>query len=169
MAFISASCRGDLLPGVGGLRGEVFPVEMEGLEPLPDLAQFAFVPFDVLPEAVDPEFRQVELGTEPEELLVPLGDQGCGSFSGSSCSSWSSAWSALDLFGELGDFAPVAQEAPVAAPLPLPPVRMPLGLMMSPSGVTKVPQKPFCRQREMPFTRFGISRTSPSSSLTIAR
>ncbi len=46
---------------------------------------------------------------------------------------------------------------------------MPLGLMMSPSGVTKVPQKPFCCQREMPLPRFGMRRTSPKSSLTMAR
>ena len=97
----------DLPPGVGGLRGEVFPVEIEGLEPLPDLAQFAFVPFDILAEAVDPEFREVELRTEPEELLVPLGDQG-GGFFPAVLFPLEFGLELCNLFGELGDFAPVA-------------------------------------------------------------
>ena len=104
----------DLPPGVGGLRGEVFPVEMEGLEPLPDLAQFAFVPFDVLSEAVDPEFREVELGTEPEEFLVPLGDQG-GGFFPAFLLILELRLELCNLFGKLGDFTPVAQQAPVVA------------------------------------------------------
>ena len=50
---------------------------------------------------------------------------------------------------------------------PLPPVKTPCGLIISPSGVTKVPRKPFFFQREMPFSIVGISKTSPNRQSAI--
>ena len=103
----------DFPPGLGGLRPEVFAIEIEDIAPVLDLTQLTFEPLAVLLKAADPEFREVELGAEPEELLVPLGDQGDVLFAAlllllelrREC---------RDLSGELGDFAPVAQKAPIA-------------------------------------------------------
>jgi len=87
---------------------------MQGLQALSDLSQFALVPLDILVEAVDPEFRQMELGTDPEELFVPLGDQRCGFFS-DVLYLFEFVLKPCDLFVKLGDFTPVSQEAPVGA------------------------------------------------------
>jgi hypothetical protein len=64
----------DFLPSLGGLRAEILAIESQDLAPLLDLMQFAFEPLIVLLEAVDPEFREVELGTEPEEFLYSAKD-----------------------------------------------------------------------------------------------
>ena len=56
----------------------------------------------------------MELGAEPEEFLVPLGDQGGGPFP-AVLLLLEFGRQRFDLFGEFDDFAPVAQEAPVPA------------------------------------------------------
>ena len=66
---------GDPLPGFGRLRTEILPVEFEDLEALRHLARLALVPFHILFQPVDPQFREVELGAQPEEFFIPLGDQ----------------------------------------------------------------------------------------------
>ncbi len=99
-----------LLARLGSLRPEIVPVEFEDLESIRDLAHLPVEPFPILLEAVDPQFREVELGAEPEEFLVPLGDQGGGPLPAVLLFLEFSR-QGLNLCGEFGDFAPVAQEA----------------------------------------------------------